>query len=170
MMTSSSLKNIKTRINIATTSFLILFFLVIAGIDLYFSDFSFSPLEVTVQSAMLILFILIGFSLARIFSTPITSIAAYALEISRGNLNLPDLQINRRDELGAINQSLQDILTMIRSRLAFSEGVVHNMPMPFIVGDHQVRLMHLNFIDKPDSQEKKSRTHGNSVFIFCVSL
>ncbi|MFP4672034.1 MAG: cache domain-containing protein, partial [Desulfohalobiaceae bacterium] len=77
-------------------------------------------------------------------SRPIVATANFAREIADNQHSSQDLQVQRQDEIGDLAEALRRMVHTIKTRFAFSEGVLQNMPMPFIVGDKENKVVFLN--------------------------
>ncbi len=92
----------------------------------------------------LLLVAAIVFYTARRLTQPIINSADYAQQLAAGHMDIEELQVQRRDEIGALAQSLNSMVQTVKTRFAYSEGVLRNMPMPFVVSDEKDQAVFLN--------------------------
>ncbi|MFP4392653.1 MAG: cache domain-containing protein [Desulfohalobiaceae bacterium] len=121
----------------------------ILGTGVYVDDVQASVSSIFWTSALiglggLLLIAGIVFYAAQRLTRPIINTANFAREIADDHLSTRELHVHRHDEIGALAEALRRMMHTIKTRFAFSEGVLQNMPMPFIVGDRENRVVFLN--------------------------
>jgi methyl-accepting chemotaxis protein len=121
----------------------------ILGTGIYVNDVQATVSSIFWTSALiglgaLLLIAAIAFYAATRLARPIVATANFAREIAENQYSSHALDVQRQDEIGALADSLRRMVHTIRTRFSFSEGVLQNMPMPFIVGDGENKVVFLN--------------------------
>ncbi len=98
--------------------------------------------------AAVVLALLVGVSISRTITSPLTKIAACADKIAQGDLSL-EIDVDREDEIGALAGSLTEMVQSIRDSMVLAKKKVddlNNIPTPVLMIDREFNIEFINTI------------------------
>lgn len=93
--------------------------------------------------ACILIFLLIGYLVSKKISKPIVLCELFAKEVSVGNYS-NELLVKTNDETKSLSQSLIAMRDNIKQQIAFSEGVMKGINVPFSVFSNEDRTVYTN--------------------------
>ena len=140
--------------------------------DVFQSLYSMRNISLLVSFISVALAVMVALLSARAMVVPLREATRYAEAVSAGDFN-SNVSVASKDEVGALVHALKFMVSQLKDRLGFSQGIMHSIVAPFAVSDQSGRLSYLNpqFIEywglkgKPENYYGKTSAevfHGNS--------
>lgn len=99
--------------------------------------------SIIIAGVFAVLAMLGGFFMARNLSVPLLKVADMGKQVTAGNYNTV-LDIKRKDEIGIIADSLNNMLASMKAELSFSRGVLNGITEPLAVANQDETIKYLN--------------------------
>ena len=142
-------------------------------VGLYFLGKPISALMASQQQAIwislgvaaVITVILLGLSaiFALTFTSPIKKTTVYAKSVAAGDLS-SRLEVVTRDEIGALAEALRVMVSQLKERLGFAQGILTGIEAPLLVADRHGNVTYLNhaFLEYTGLEQTAEQVYGKS--------
>lgn len=120
-------------------------------------------ISLAIAGAITILLLMLSSAFALTFTSPIKRATAFAEAVAAGNLS-SSLVVSSRDEIGMLAEALRSMVSQLKERLGFAQGIMSGLEAPLLVTDQKGKASYMNrqFLEYTGVDKKAEELLGRS--------